>query len=137
LRILRLAINLRVHEDVVRVQLHVEDRDLRQSLVRHNTGDRRTAGQHGGIRDPSANALDGQSGGGTGSSASRLLLLNGKLQPQVAGGGEQNVGLLLSVNGDKTLPVRDRYGSNSLTAVLVNDYTKLQWIFLSIVIVFT
>jgi hypothetical protein len=103
---LRLSFNLRVHEDVVGVQLHVGDGNLGQSLVRHNTGHLGAGGEDGGVGHPRVDALNTDSGGSTatGLADASKLLLNLKLEPEVSGGSEQDVLLRLGINSDNFLP---------------------------------
>lgn len=93
---LRLVFNLRVHENIVDVQLHVQD-----ALVDINAG---TSGQNGSVSHPGVNSLDGDRGGSTGGSTIvRVLLLGRQAQPQIAGRDEQNVGLVLHLDGNNFL----------------------------------
>lgn len=97
--------DLGVHEDVVRVQLHVLDR---LGGVDHGAG-----GQHGGVGNPRVDVGDNGRGGGTGAGTTDgNLLLHGQAQEQISGGNEEDAVLGLNLNRDKTLSVGDAHGSN-------------------------
>jgi len=105
------VVDLRVHEDVVDVQLGEES--LRRVDIRARDED-------GLVVDLAINSVDvlrdGSSGAGTSSISADL---SGDAQEEIAGRAIDNVLLLLESNSDETLAVRDRDGRNGQANVFV------------------
>lgn len=101
-------VDLGVDEDVVDVQLDGVDV---LGGVHGRVGDK-----DGLLGDPAAVASDTSTSSSTGGVVETL---NGELEEQVAGGGEDDVGLLVDLDGDETLAVGDRDGRNAQAGILV------------------
>lgn len=95
--------DLRVHENVVDVQLSVKD-----AL---GGIDNRARGEHGGEGDPLLDTLDGEGRSGTLSTTSGSLLLHGEAEEQVTGGDKEDVALGFQI-----------YRNEPLTIVLTRIY---------------
>jgi hypothetical protein len=98
-----------VHEDVVRVQLHVLDRlgGIDHGALR----------QHGGVGNPRVDGSDGNRGGGTASVSSGHLLLSSQAEEQVSGGNEEDAVLGLNLNRDNFSTYCIIYANNPTRSV--------------------
>ncbi len=105
------VVHLGVDEDVVDVQLNV--------LNLLSGVNRRVVGQSRGDGDPLVGGLHLSGGRKTGSGRGGDLLLDSEAEEQIAGGDEENVGLVLNVNLNETLTVGDRHGGDRQARILV------------------
>ncbi len=108
------------HVDIlsyVNIQLHVGD-------LLSGVNDR-AGREYGSHRDVGGNTSSTDSGDGTLGGTNGGVLLDGDLGVAVAGGDEENIGLVLNVDSDETLTVGDRDRRDRKTSVFVNVYTDL------------
>ena len=109
--------NLRIHEDVVNVQLHGWNR---LSGIDGGAG-----GQDGRYCDITLVVADGNGRSGTLVGGSSGDDLSGETEEQVTGSNEQDVGLSFDIDSDETLTVGDGDGGDGKAGIAVNSGTRM------------